>query len=183
MVETVEITAVRKVFVDSRFWRFSRNSTGSSKCESNEQKKKPEKIETNILKRLPWSKPQIDSADDMIRSSSVSWGTCIRHLRRILFLAREKKWIWMSQLRPETQRPSFFHKMATSTDSLSEGRKKDACEIPPDKGIPGIPDLCSKHECRQDDFCDRLVSRRVNRRQREESRGILPKTCANRISC
>lgn len=39
MVETVEITAVRKVFVDSRFWRFSRNSTGSSKCESNEQKK------------------------------------------------------------------------------------------------------------------------------------------------
>lgn len=146
-------------------------------------KKKPEKIETNILKRLPWSKPQIDSADDMIRSSSVSWGTCIRHLRRILFLAREKKWIWMSQLRPETQRPSFFHKMATSTDSLSEGRKKDACEIPPDKGIPGIPDLCSKHECRQDDFCDRLVSRRVNRRQREESRGILPKTCANRISC
>lgn len=99
------------------------------------------------------------------------------------FFGERKKMDLDESTSPRNPETLFFHKMATSTDSLSEGRKKDACEIPPDKGIPGIPDLCSKHECRQDDFCDRLVSRRVNRRQREESRGILPKTCANRISC
>lgn len=91
--------------------------------------KKTEKIETNILKRLPWSKPQIDSADDnMIRSSSVSWGTCIRHLPRILSLAREKKngfgWVNFAQ---KPRDPLFFIKWRPRrTLFRKDGRKMPA---------------------------------------------------------